>query len=247
MIEAGILEHPKVDAAFALHVLPDFFAGHYLADIGAVTAAPSWFEIEVEGRGGHASEPEKCINPMDSASRIYLEIQKLHHHYAKAANKTVVCPTMFHSGNAQNIIPDLCTISGTVRTFSEDDISKIHQDLKVICSQEEEGSGARCTLHFRTSMNSVVNHPEMTRLMRETIQSMYGDSALEKRPFYFTGGEDYAFISDLVPSVFLFVGAGRIEKENYPLHNSKFCPDEGMIAPTINLLSHFVQKYLALP
>lgn len=245
MIEEGILDWPKVDGAFAIHVLPDIPAGHYLAETGEVTAAPSWFEIEVIGRGGHASEPEKCINPLDSVSRIYQKIKELQVSYAGTSKKAVISPTMLHGGNAQNIIPDNCTLAGTVRTFCREDIEKIKVHLKKVCEMEEKTGDVKCTLHFRTSMNSVVNHPDMTRRMRNTICSMYGSSALEKREFCFMGGEDYAFISDRVPSVFLFAGSGNEDGgEAYPLHNSRFCPNERMIRPTVNLLCQFVWGYL---
>lgn len=244
MLAEGILDDPVVDAACAIHVCPDYVSGTFGVSEGIVTSSPSWFEVYVLGRGGHASEPEKCIHPMDAAVEIYTKFQKFAREY-QGEDKTVICTTILQGGNAQNIIPDTCRLAGTVRTYSDRDTRVIKNKLEEICRETENSTEAKCRISYRTSMNPIYNSSELAALMRGTISEVHGTSAFPKEPVLFRGGEDFAFIADRVPALLMFAGcARRDEKKSFPLHNARFCPDENMIVPTIEVMTEFVFRYL---
>ncbi len=244
MLKEGILDNPRVDAACAIHVCPDYPAGTFSVNEGMATASPSWFEVHVSGKGGHASEPEKCIHPLDAAVQIYTEIQKLARKY-HGAEKTVVCTTILHGGNTQNIIPDTCELAGTVRTYSDRDTDTIKNKLEEICRDAEKTTGAVCKISYRTSMNPVYNSLKLTAVMRESVSEMRGIDGFPKKSVFFRGGEDFAHVSDRIPALLMLAGcAGQNGAGNYPLHNARFCPDEGMIIPTIEVMTEFVFRYL---
>lgn len=242
MIEAGVLENPQVDAAIGMHVTPDVEAGHFFALSGGVTSSPSWFEITITGKGGHASCPEQCIDPIKAGHYIYGKISRLGEIYRK--KRAVISVTMFHGGEVQNVIPETCQMAGTVRTFSSDKTEMIRTDLMDVCAEAERFFGVKVDISFRTSMNSVYNHPDMAERMKRIICRELGSDALETDPWVFMGGEDFAEISDRVPAFFLFSGVGGKENSpKFPLHNPRFYADENMLEPAIRVISRFLLTF----
>ena len=242
MIEAGVLERPWVDAAIGMHVTPDIETGRFFVASGGVTSSPSWFEIAITGRGGHASYPEQCIDPLKVGHYIYEKISTLEATYRE--RQAVISVTMFHGGETQNVISETCQMAGTVRTFSENQTETIRAALVDVCRKAEENSGARVEIAFRTSMNSVYNQSDMAERMRRVIDRELGTDALETKPWVFMGGEDFAEISDRVPSFFLFSGVGDKRKSmRFPLHSSKFYADENMMESAIRVISWFLLTF----
>lgn len=245
MIEEGIMLNPKVDAAIAAHVSPDIPAGKIGIKSGAVTSTPAGFTIGVTGRGGHASEPWKCIDPIMVLNQIYMGLQNITRNVVSADHPSVLSVTKFHGGAVYNVIADHAEMSGTVRTFGIEESQDISEAMNKIVHSTASMYDAVSTFQYNISFNSVINDVKMVELLRKSASEVLGGSENVVQNPVFMGGDDFCFFSDQVPSVYFFVGV-RNEELNcvYPLHSDHFNIDESCLHTTSAIIAQFALDYL---
>lgn len=210
-INWGVLENPRVDAAFAMHVSGTVPVG-VLAYGETPMASVYGFKITIHGHGGHGSTPEMCIDPINAGVQIYLALQALIARECPAAEEAVLTIGQFTSGNAANIIPQEAVLQGTLRTFKKEISEMLVKRISEIVPAVAEA--------YRTTVDMEVlsNVPCVScdkGLNEECLDSIRGlDETLTLLPVYHVmGSEDFAFISDRVPSSYFAIGAG-VEDES---------------------------------
>lgn len=233
MINEGILEEPKVEAAFGLHLWSPVESGRIGLSSGPVMAAMEEFELSIIGKAGHTSAPHTAADTILAASNVIQSLQSIQTREIDPLLPTVIMAGRIHGGSGRNIIADRVDIGGTIRFLFKDEVvekqillAKFERVVKGIC----EAMGVGYELTYIPSNSSLLNDDRMTELARNASRETYGTSEniVEYRCM---AGEDFAEFTHRVPSVFYFIGTGNPQKQTqYPHHHPMFNIDEDTLA-----------------
>jgi len=229
MIEDGAMEDPKVDFVFGLHVEATRRSGVFGVREGAIAAAPDTFRVKILGRGGHGSAPHETVDPIYVAAHVILAVQGISSRMIDPVRPFVITVGAVHSGTKENIIPDLATLDGTIRTLDEATRKlakkKVEDVVKGVC----KGFGAAAEVEFEKDAYPVtVNDPETTKEAIRVLTRIPGTKV--KKVEAMLGGEDFSRFLQKAPGTFYFLGSRNPEKGCvYPNHSSKFKVDEDVL------------------
>lgn len=227
MIEAGVLENPRVDMAFAQHIWSDIPTGMVGVAPGAVMAHTEHFEITVRGKGGHTSAPQTAIDPIPAACKIVEMTQHIQTRQADPLDSMAILFGEIKGGTACNVISSEVSLTGTMRCILKKigGEAKIKRSFADILAGVERIYGVRCSLKWVPSNPSMNNDPAMVEAVRAAARQAVGDKNIIS--YYCMGGEDFAEFSHRVPSCFFFTGTSNPEKgTNFPHHHPQFKIDE---------------------
>lgn len=243
MISDGVLEHPKVDAAFGIHLWNDLPVGTIGIMAGPVMASVDQFEIEVLGRGGHAAAPHQTIDPVLVAAHVITALQSLVSRRRDPLAEAVVSVTEVHAGRAFNVIPDRAQLRGTVRTFG----GHFFDDAPRLVEQTARGVaaafGADARVEYRRLSAPLINNEELSVLMRDVAADLIGAGNV-RHGVRTMGGEDMAFFLASVPGCFAFVGSAPKGRPASPHHSPTFDIDEESLVIGAELLSRTAIRFL---
>jgi len=226
MIEDGVLEDPKVDAMVAMHLWPDLKVGQLGTKVGPIMAASDPVNIEVIGRGAHASLPNRAIDPIVIGSQIINNIQTIVSRNIDPFEQAVVTFGIFHGGTRYNTIPEKINLEGTVRTFNEEIRQKVYHRIFEIAEKTAEGMGGEAKVDYIKSYPSTVNNEDMVNMAKNSIKDILGTENYINIERPASGGEDFAYFTKEVPSVYLWLGYGKEDEEVYPPHSPHYVFDE---------------------
>ncbi len=232
MIRDGALE--GVDLALGFHNHPDMPVGRFGFARGACLAASDRFDITVHGTSGHAAHPDDAVDPIVATCHLVTQLQTVVSREVKPIHPCVVTVGAIHAGTVANIIPDACTIRGTVRTLHAPARERAEQAIRRLCAGLEVGMRVRCEITYTRGVPALVNDDGVLDRAVGSVRSQFGDVVEEGQPSL--GGEDFALMANLVPAFQLRVGSaqpGRHDK----LHNSAYQPDEACIGMGVQALS----------
>ena len=243
MIRAGVLDRPKVDAAFGLHLWNDLPAGTVGIMPGPVMASVDEFEITIVGRGGHAAAPHQTIDPVLISAHLITALQSLISRRRDPFEEGVLSVTQVSAGHAFNVIPGTADLRGTVRTFGGrlwDEAPKLVEDTaKGVAST----FGATVDVRFRRHTRPLVNDQAMAGLMRDVAAEIVGAENV-RTGIRTMGGEDMSFFLANVPGCFAFVGSASPNRPASPHHSPTFDIDESSLEIGVELLSRTAVRYL---
>lgn len=243
MVKAGVLD--GVDIMLGIHLMSTVPVGNIVLNYGPVTANSDRFDITIQGKGGHSSQPEHTIDPLVIGAQVVTNLQQIVARNASPQDKLVLSVTNFHAGaGAYNVIPDSVKLSGSVRSFGEEVRELTVQAMERIIKGVTEAHGATYKFDYRYGYGSVMNEETITKLVEETIIENWEQNPLLEMP-PLMGGEDFSAFSNEVPSCFVMVGAGNAEKGIiYPHHHPRFTVDEDSFIDGVKLFICSVQKIL---
>ena len=243
MIRDGVLERPKVDAAFGLHLWNDLPTGTIGIMPGAVMASVDEFEIAIVGRGGHAAAPHQTIDPVLVAAHVVTGLQSLVSRRRNPFEEAVVSVTQLNAGHAFNVIPGRAELRGTVRTFGGKFFEQAPQLVEETALGIAAAFGATAEVRYRRLTAPLVNDQRMTALMRAVAQDIVGQERVTDG-IRTMGGEDMSFFLAKVPGTFAFVGSAPPGKPASPHHSPTFDIDEEALVIGAELLTRTVVRYL---
>lgn len=245
MIRDGVLEQPKVDAIFGLHVDPHLEAGRMAFAAGPVMAAPDELRVTVTGRGGHGAWPHQTVDPIVTAAQIITLLQQIVARNVDPFQPAVLTIGMIHGGTAHNIIPDKVRFVGTVRTMDEALRRRMPERIEAVIRGVCEAAGATYQMEYERGYPVLVNHPEATEVGRRAAAAVLGEEKVGKMEPSM-GGEDFAFYLERVPGTFARLGARRPgDAAPHGLHTSRLNIDESCIAVGVAYYIQVVQSFLA--
>ena len=227
MVDAGVLENPKVDAAIGMHTAAARDSGSFYYATGSTMASSDGFTVEITGKGGHGAGPQFSIDPINIACHIHLGLQELIAREAPPAEVTVLTIGSLHSGTAGNIIPQTATMQGTLRTHSEQTRRKLKRRMDEVCQYTAKAFGGEAKLTFSFGIPVLFNDAAMAETLAQTLKTHFGEDCVHKIDMKLAGSEDFAELSLRVPSVYLSIGTGH-EKDGFPYgqHHPKVIFDE---------------------
>ena len=244
MLKAGVLENPRVDAALMLHVMvgmPFPVGTVIVANPGVSAPAADYFEIQVQGKGCHGSMPNTGIDPINAAAHILLALQEIQTRELSIADTAVLTVGTIHGGVAANVIPDLVTMGGSLRAYAEETRSFLKKRLTEVAEGTAKVFRAEAKVSFTSGCPTLVNDTALTECAESYTKELLGEAKVfssarlqamagSQKTAKGGGSEDFAYISQQVPSVMFAVAAGQAEKGySYPLHHPKVTFDEEVL------------------
>jgi len=230
MVREGVLDDPKVDVIFGLHVFAGLPSGQIGVRAGPLLAAADRFEIVVHGRQTHGSKPWAGVDPVVIGSEIVGALQTIVSRQVDLTKEpAVVTVGQFESGVRNNIIPDRARLVGTIRTFDDAMRADVHARVRRIAEKTAEASGARAEVTIERGYPVTANDPELLARMRPTLERAAPGRVAEVTKV--TGAEDFSFYAQRVPALFLFLGVTPAEKVATAdsNHSPRFYVDESAL------------------
>lgn len=244
MIKAGVLENPGVDAAFGMHVASDYPAGCFGYNRGAAMASSDNFEIRVTGRSCHGAMPHLGADPINAACHIHTALQEITSREVNAAEAAVLTIGQLIAGEAVNVIPGEAVLRGTIRTRSKQVRKLMLRRMGEIAVKVADAFNTEAETRILASCPPLVNDAGMCGLFLEVTEQL-GISDISFRERTSMGSEDFAFISDSVPSCFGFYGAGVAdESKRFPGHNPNIIFDEACVPYGAAAYAAFAKAWL---
>lgn len=232
MIKEGVLENPKVDAAFAIHLWSPLKSGQIGVAEGPVMGALDEFELEIKGKSGHTGSPHTAIDPILASANIIEAVQAIQTRETDPLSPIAIMIGKINGGTGRNVIADKVEIGGTIRYLFKDE-KKERQELLEKFERVIKGislaMNVEYKLKFIPSNLSLQNNASLVEDVKKAAVETFGrdDIFVEYRSM---AGEDFAEFSQRVPSLFYFLGVGNKDKNTeYPHHHSKFDIDEDIL------------------
>ena len=237
LIKEGVLENPKPDSIFALHVHPNLEVGKLSFRGGMVMASADEIYITVKGKGGHAAAPHLTADTILAASHLVVNLQQVISRMNNPFNPSVLSITSFQGGNATNVIPSEVKLMGTFRAMNEEWRFKAHELIKNICKETGKISGAQVDVEIDVGYPFVVNDVELTDKAKRKAGEFSGAENVEETEMRM-GAEDFAFYSHLVPACFFRLGVGNIKNNiTSGVHTPTFNIDERAIENGMGIMA----------
>jgi amidohydrolase len=245
MIAEGCLtQAPPVDAVFGLHIEPSGAAGELHVRDGAIMASSDVLRVTVQGRGGHASEPHACTDPVPAAAQIITNLQTMITRGFDVNNPVVISITFLQAGSAFNIIPPEVVLAGTVRTVDPAVRAEMPARIEHLARHTAAAFGADANVVYVNGSGVVVNHAGFTDFVRQVVGEARGGESLIELEHPMMGAEDFGLYLEHVPGTFAFLGARPAHQEAFPLHHARFDFDERALPVGVEILSAVALEYL---
>ena len=248
MIAEGVMQNPKVDAVFGLHVFANVPTGTITYRSGPFMAAADQFDIVVTGKQTHGSAPWRGVDPIVVGSQIVTALQTIVSRNVDITRlPAIVSVGQFQSGVRNNIIPESAKLVGTIRTFDDAVQSDIHARVRRIAEGIAAGAGATVDVKIHRGYPVTANDPALTKRMLPTLERVAPGKVLESE--LITGAEDFTYFQRQAPGLFVFLGitppdqAGKAPANHSPL----FSVDEKALPTGVRALAHLALDYLTAP
>jgi amidohydrolase len=251
MMKEGVLQNPKVDVIFGLHVNSQTEVGTIKYRTGGLMAGATDMKITVIGKPSHGSQPWSSVDPILVAAQIVNNLQSIVSRNVNITeNAAVVTIGSIHGGNRSNIIPEQVEMLGTIRTLSNEDEAFVFERIRQIATHTAEAYGATVDLKlpYTTHYPVTYNDPALTNNMLPTLQRVAGKDNVLFVPAI-TGAEDFSFFAQEVPGMFFFLGGmpkGQDPKKAGPHHTPSFIIDDSGFITGINAMTNLVVDYMEM-
>jgi hippurate hydrolase len=243
MIADGLFDRFPCDTVYGLHNRPGMPVGHYGIRPGAMMAGAAFFDLAIQGRGGHGARPEAAIDPVVCGAQIVSAFQSIVARNIAPADTAVVTVTGFTAGTAYNVIPDSVALRGTVRAFRVATMRLLEARMRALASSIAEGFGATATLDFREITVPVVNSPEQTALIADAAAALVGAPQVDREREAAMGSEDFSYMLAERPGAYILVGNGDGEG-GCEVHNPHYDFNDAAIPYGAGILAAVVEAEL---
>lgn len=224
MIDDGLLENPKVDAAMAIHIFSTTPVGKVTYCSGVASSSLDTFAIHIQGKGGHSSTPDLCVDPIMIANQIYTALNMLMTREISPQAVATLSGGVMRSGTAVNIIPDTADLQIGLRTYSVEARKHVLERLPEIVDAYAKAWHGEYEI---TMFNCPCTYTDetVTKELLKSVAEVVGAENIQQTP-PMAGTEDFSYVAEEVPSTFLILGAGG--PDQYPHHNPRMVLDESV-------------------
>lgn len=247
MIKEGVMENPKVDAIFGIHIWAQHPSGSIAYRSGAFMAASDWFKIEIKGKQSHGSTPWQGVDPIVVGTTITNALQTIVSRQSDIIKAPVVITVgKFHSGVRHNIIPEEAILEGTIRTLDKKMQDDVHAKIKKIAEDIGEAMGAKITVTIEKKTALTYNDPELVAKMLPSLEKAAGGKQNLLESLWVTGAEDFSFYGEHAPAFFFNVGGrpdGVSLEQSFPHHTPDFYIDDSKLDVGVKAFLQLVFDY----
>src|SRR6201991_1190537 len=218
MIKDGLMDRFAIDQVYGMHNGPGLPVGSFAMRPGPIMAATEHITIKIEGLGGHAARPHKCIDSVLVGAQLVTALQSIVSRSVDPLESAVVSMCEFHAGNARNVIPQTAEIRGTVRTLRPKVRDLIEKRVREVVAGVAQSTGTKIDLQYERGYPVTVNHEAQTEVATRIAREVGGEGAVgETAPMM--GAEDFAYMLEARPGAFIFCGNGNGAGLHHPAYN----------------------------
>ncbi|HYG02707.1 MAG TPA: amidohydrolase [Chryseosolibacter sp.] len=247
MVKEGVLENPKVNAIFGLHVRAISELGKIEYRPMGLMAASDWFTIKVHGKQAHGAAPWLGVDPIVVSAQIINGLQTIVSRQTKLTQEAAVISVgRINAGIRENIIPEYAEMAGTIRTLDREMQKEIHERIRRTASKIAESAGATAEVIIVSKTPVTYNDPALTERMTPSLHRAVGRSNVI-RINADTGAEDFAYYQEQVPGFYFFVGAcpPDTDPSKAPSHHTPdFMMDEASMLTGMKAFLHLTVDFL---
>jgi hippurate hydrolase len=218
MIKDGLMDRFAIDQVYGMHNGPGIPIGSFAIRSGPIMASTDAIDIHIEGLGGHAARPHKCIDSVMVGAQLITALQSIVSRSVDPLESAVVSMCEFHAGNARNVIPQTAVLRGTVRTLTAETRVLVEKRVREVVAGVAQMTGAKINLVYERGYPVVVNPVAQTDFATRVAKEIAGDAnVLEMPPLM--GAEDFAYMLEARPGAFIFCGNGDSAGLHHPAYN----------------------------
>ena len=246
MLDEGLL-NPLPEAAFALHIMPNAQHGLVAGRAGALMASADQFDIVVEGRGGHGAMPHDALDPVPIACEVVTALQALVARQFNAADPVIASVTQIQAGTAHNIIPDFCTLKGTLRSLSPRHRAKLHAALTQLAQGIAQAHGASAKVVITPGFPVTLCDSRAVAMGETVTTELFGAPSWRTLDAPIMGAEDFSYVLEQVPGAMFFLGVAHegVDYHKCPsIHSPRMMVDEAALPRGAALLAGLAERYL---
>jgi amidohydrolase len=231
MIEDGVLENPRVDAIFSLHLYPQFEEGTVAVKLGKASTSSTSFTLTLRGTGGHVGMPHKVVNPLLMAALIMTNGQSTLPKSLAPGEPLIFEFASIHGGTVDNIVPPEVVLKGGIRVSSPELLEEMISRFDKVIRAVVEIAGGDYTLELQSGYPTIVNDFELGKLWHNGAAKVVGEDKVLEYDRIITGGDDAAFFQQKVPGIYWWLGIRNEEKGFVQsLHSPYFNFNEDVLA-----------------
>lgn len=249
LVKAGVLDGrigPRVEAIFGLHGWPALPVGVVSTKPGPLLAATDTFEVTVRGRGCHGAFPHWGSDAVTTAASMVTNLQQFVSRDRDPTQPAVLSVCMFHAGTATNVIPDVATFSGTARTLTPANRSKLRESMERRVKGLAEAGDCQAEVRWTDGYPPTVNDPRMAEYVAQVARDSLGENRFLPTPYATMGGEDFSYYLEQVPGCFFLIGVMPTGQSEYPaLHNDHFDFTDSAMETGVQMFVELVRRFSA--
>ena len=246
MVDDGLLERFPLSAVYGLHNKPGIPTGDFATRVGPMMSSEDLFEITIQGRGGHASAPERHIDPVVIAAEIIQALQTIISRSVAATETAVVSVTEITTDGARNIVPSTVVVKGDCRTFSGSVQTTVEERMRQIVDGISTAHGATATVDYRHEFISLVNTASEVAAGVAAAIAVVGPERVDANCALVTASEDFAHFLQSVPGCFLDIGNGHDGAQETTLHNSSYDFNDEILTVGADFWVELVESQLSI-
>ncbi|HSK73075.1 MAG TPA: amidohydrolase [Pyrinomonadaceae bacterium] len=246
MVKEGVMDNPKIDAIFGIHINSLTEIGKIKYKSGAIMASADWFSIKVKGRQTHGAYPWNGIDPIAVAAQIINGLQMIVSRRSELTKAPVVITVgKINGGVRENIIPEELVMAGTIRTLDSAMQKDVHAKVRQTAEKIAESMGATAEVSFDTKTLVTYNTPELVKKMLPSLEKAAGKENVVENEWVM-GAEDFSYYGEKAPSFFFFLGGmpkGKDPKDAAPHHTPDFFIDDSRLDVGVKAFVNLVFDY----
>ncbi len=254
MIDDGLFSRCPMEAVYGMHNWPGADVGTFGVTSGPMMASSNEFEVIVEGKGAHAAQPHKGIDPIMVAIQIAQSWQTIITRNKNPLDSAVLSITQIHAGSATNVIPDTASLVGTVRTFNTPVLDLIEHRMREIAQHTAAAFDATVDFQFKRNYPPLINHVKETAFAVGVMQSLVGAKNVDAAVEPTMGAEDFAFMLQEKPGCYVFIGNGEGDHRDSGhglgpcnLHNPSYDFNDALLPIGASYWVSLVERCFLLP
>src|SRR5947209_872919 len=218
MVKDGMMERFGIEQVYGMHNGPGIPVGSFAIRPGPIMAATDEVDIMIEGLGGHAARPHKCIDSVLVGAQVITALQSIVARSVDPLESAVISICEFHAGTARNVIPQTATLRGTIRTLTPEVRELVEKRVREVVAGVAQITGAKIDLVYQRGYPVVVNHAAQTDVATQVARQVAGEANVHEMP-PLMGAEDFAYMLESRPGAFIFCGNGDSAGLHHPAYN----------------------------
>ncbi len=246
MVKEGVMDNPKIDAIFGLHINSQTEIGQIGYKAGAAMASSDWFKVKIKGKQAHGSAPWAGVDPIVTAAYIIQGFQTIVSRQSMLTKAPVVITVgKINGGIRENIIPESLEMSGTIRTLDSAMQKDVHERMRTTVRTIAESQGAIAEIEIDTKTLVTSNTPELVDRMLPSLRKAAGAENVVFREWT-TGAEDFSYFGEKAPSFYFFLGGmpkGQDPEKAPGHHTPDFYLDDSRLDVGVKAFCNIVFDY----
>jgi amidohydrolase len=246
MVKEGVMDNPKIDAIFGLHINSRTESGTIGVRSGAFMASSDWFTIKVKGKQSHGGYPWLGVDPIVTGAQIINGLQSIVSRRTDLTQSpAIITIGRINAGVRENIVPDELVMAGTIRALDENVQNEVHEKIRLTATKIAESMGATAEVNIERRTPVTYNSPELVKKVMGSLEKAAGPENVKER-LWVTGAEDFAFYRTKAPAFFLFLGGmpkGRVSDKVGDHHTPYFFVEDKRLDVGIKAFANIVFDY----